>query len=445
MIKRLVVISITIFSSQIFAQQGTASPYSFYGIGSLKFKGTVENRAMGGISSYLDSLHVNLRNPASYAGRNLEQQPFDGESRPVKYAVAGTFTSLNLESNSGSENANTSTFDYIVLNMPVGRKFGVGFGLLPFTSVGYRLEDVDDNDPDRLLNRYRGEGGLNKVFVGVGYQLTHSLSVGLDVNYNFGNVQNSAIAFSYDGDGNPTQFQTREDNRSDLSGLNFNLGLAYKSKITDKLTLSATTTYSPQSDLASENQRSFSTIVYNNTTEDEFVQETAEADLEAQGLRNTDLTLPSRFSLGFGIGQESKWFVGADYVLQKTGDFNNPIFSTQNSSFEDASRFAVGGLYIPDYDSFSKYYNRITYRAGFNFGKSGLIINNESINEFGMSFGLGLPLAGGTSGGGLSELNFGFEYGQRGTTDQNLIKENFINFNISLSFNDRWFNQRKYN
>ena len=333
--------------------------------------------------------------------------------------------------------------------MPIGRKFGAAFGLLPYTAVGYKLEDVDDNDPDRTLNRYRGEGGLNKVFVGLGYQLSNKFSVGLDVNYNFGSVENSALAFSYDNEGNPTQYQSREDNRSDLSGLNFNFGLAYKSKISDKLTLSATTTFAPESDLASENERFFSTIIYNANTEEEFIQESEQADLEAQGLRNTDLTLPSRFSLGLGIGQDSKWFLGADFILQKTGDYNNEIFSAENSTFEDAPRIAVGGLYIPDYDSFSKYFKRVTYRGGFNFGKSGLVINNESIREFGMSFGLSLPLAGGTTGtgassGSYSELNIGFEYGQRGTTDQNLIKENFFNFNIALSFNDRWFNKRKY-
>ena len=71
MIKRLIVICITIIGSYSYAQQGTASPYSFYGIGSLNFKGTVENRSMGGIGVYLDSVHVNLRNPAAYAGKSL--------------------------------------------------------------------------------------------------------------------------------------------------------------------------------------------------------------------------------------------------------------------------------------------------------------------------------------------------------------------------------------
>ena len=72
MIKKLVVVLIVAFASQLQAQEGTASPYSFYGIGSLKFKGTVENRSMGGLSIYNDSIHLNLLNPAGYTGNNIK-------------------------------------------------------------------------------------------------------------------------------------------------------------------------------------------------------------------------------------------------------------------------------------------------------------------------------------------------------------------------------------
>ncbi|MBR9847649.1 MAG: hypothetical protein GYB35_16810, partial [Algicola sp.] len=72
MIKKLVIVLVAFFALQMNAQEGTASPYSFYGIGSLKFKGTVENRSMGGLSIYTDSIHVNLRNPAAYVGPNLK-------------------------------------------------------------------------------------------------------------------------------------------------------------------------------------------------------------------------------------------------------------------------------------------------------------------------------------------------------------------------------------
>jgi hypothetical protein len=134
MIKQLTVVCIFLISFSTIAQRGTASPYSFYGLGSLKFKGTVENRSMGGMSVYMDSIHINLKNPASYVGKNIEDYPFDNESRPVKFTVAGTFSETNLKSNSGEAETGTAIFDYLAVSIPVG-KFGFGFGLLPFTSL----------------------------------------------------------------------------------------------------------------------------------------------------------------------------------------------------------------------------------------------------------------------------------------------------------------------
>ena len=78
--------------------------------------------------------------------------------------------------------------------------------------------------------------------------------------------------------------------------------------------------------------------------------------------------------------------------------------------------------------------------TGIRTKKTGLKINGESINEFGISFGVGLPVGNNF----LSNANLGFEFGNRGTTNKNLIKENFINFQLSLSLNDRWFQKRKF-
>ncbi|WP_400076676.1 hypothetical protein [Winogradskyella sp. R77965] len=440
MIKRLIVICITIISSSAIAQQGTASPYSFYGLGTLKFKGTVENRSMGGISVYLDSIHVNLRNPAAYAGKPLNSARFNGESRPVKFAVAGASTGVNLKSDSGDATGSSATFDYLALSVPVG-KFGFGFGLMPFTAVGYKLDDVN-NDGD-IVNRYRGEGGVNKVFAGLGYQISDQLSFGVDFNYNFGNIQNTALAVEFNPEGNVVQFQTREFNRSDLSGLNLNFGLAFKTKISDKIELSATATYSPESQLSSENERTFSTVsVSGIDLEVISISNTIEVDLESQNLKNTELTIPSRLSMGAGIGEPRSWFFGMEYTLQNTADFSNPIFSNEISAFENSSQISMGGFYIPNYNAFSGYFKRVVYRAGFKYSNTGLVIKDESINEFGISFGLGLPVGDKNL---FSNANLGLEFGKRGTKNQNLVQENFINFNVSLSLNSRWFQKRKYN
>jgi hypothetical protein len=341
-----------------------------------------------------------------------------------------------LNSESGSDKASTSTFDYFAVSLPVG-KFGVGFGLLPYTSVGYKLESA--NSDGLRTNRYNGEGGLNKAFFGVGYRLNDELSVGVDASYNFGNIQNSSIAFVYDENDVPVQYQSRQDNRSDLSGVNFNFGLSYKTMLNEKLQLTSGLTYAPKNSLTSNNTRSFSTFVLNDFTGQEFVINTIEADLESRNLKTTDLSLPSRISLGAGIGEPKKWFVGTEFTFQNTSKFSNPIFEITNAKFVNASTIAIGGFFIPDYDSFSKYWKRVVYRGGLHFENTGLEINNETINEFGMSFGLGLPI-----GGLFSNGNIGLEFGKRGTTNQNLIQENFINLQFSLSLNDRWFQKRKY-
>mgnify|MGYP000415625678 CR=1 FL=1 len=124
----------------------------------------------------------------------------------------------------------------------------------------------------------------------------------------------------------------------------------------------------------------------------------------------------------------------------KTSEFSNRIVNIDNIVFEDATTISVGGFYIPKYNSFSKYFKKVVYRAGIRFEDTGLKINNESINEFGISFGVGLPV-----GNFFSNANLGIEIGKRGTINQNLVEENFINFQISLSLNDRWFIKRKYN
>ena len=433
MIKKLLFIFVALIAINSYCQQNTASPYSFYGIGSLKFKGTVENRSMGGLSIFTDSIHLNLRNPASFTGNNLES--FNNTARPVKYGVGATHTKTILNSDSGSSEASSTSIDYLALNFPVG-KFGFAFGLMPYTAVGYKLESV--NADGNLENRYTGDGGLNKVFFGGGYQISENLSFGINAQYNFGNIRNSSVAYIYDANGAPIQYQSKENNRSDLSGLNVDLGLTYKTMITEKLQLVSGVTYTPQSSITSLNERSISTI----STSDgqEFNINTVPIDLEALGLDETNLVLPSKYSFGAGIGDPLKWFVGAEYNAQKTSSFSNSLYSSNETTYEDASGFALGGFFIPDYNAFSGFLNRVVYRAGIRYEKTGLRLKNESINEFGMSFGVGVPV-----GSFFSNVNLGIELGKRGTTNSNLIEENFINVYLSLSLNDLWFQKKKYN
>ena len=71
MIKKIFIATCLLFSLVSLAQQGTSSPYSYYGIGDIRYRGMLENRSMGGVAIEQDSIHVNVENPSSYANLKL--------------------------------------------------------------------------------------------------------------------------------------------------------------------------------------------------------------------------------------------------------------------------------------------------------------------------------------------------------------------------------------
>ena len=431
--KYIFYIILALFSANSFSQ-GSASPYSFYGIGSLNFNGTTENRAMGRLSILTDSIHMNFRNPASFTGNDLKA--FNNEGRLVKFTVSVGNTDINFKTDNTSGKSSTTSFDYLGLSVPMG-KFGMGFGLMPHSSVGYKLESLDVDD--LIKYKYSGKGGLNKVLLGFAYQFSESFAAGVNFDYNFGNIQNNAVEFLYDVNLDPLDYHSREANRSDLSGFSYNLGLTFKPMISDLIQLHSAFTYAPNYNLNSKNNRTFSSIVINSIGE-EFPINNIDVNLESLGLKKTNLSMPSKTSIGLGIGKLRKWFIGTEYTFVKTSVFKSDLINIDNSSYEDASTISLGGFFIPEYSSFNSYLKRFVYRSGIYFEKTGLIINNQSIKELGITFGLGVPV-----GSMFSNLNFALEVGKRGTTDANLVEEKFMNLKMSLSLNDRWFVKRKYN
>ena len=432
--KNLFYIILSLISINSFSQ-GSASPYSFYGIGSLNFNGTTENRAMGRLSMVTDSIHMNFRNPASFTGNDLKA--FNNEGRLVKFTVSVGNSDINFKTENASAKSTTTSFDYLGLSVPMG-KFGMGFGLMPHSSVGYKLESLDDDD--LIKYKYSGKGGLNKVLLGLAYQFSESLALGMNFDYNFGNIQNNGVEFLYDDDSEPLDYHSREANRSDLSGFSYNLGVTFKPMLTDVIQLHSAFTYSPDYNLNSENSRTFSSIVINSNSGEEYPINEINVDLESLGLKETNLSMPSKTSIGFGIGKIKKWFIGTEYTFVNTSVFKSDLINIDNSSYEDGSTISFGGYFIPEFSSFNNLLKRIVYRSGIYFEKTGLIINDQSISEVGMTFGVGIPV-----GNMFSNLNLALEVGKRGTTDANLVEEKFANLKMSLSLNDRWFVKRKYN
>lgn len=215
MIKKIIVSICVLLSISTFAQKGTSSSYSFYGIGETKFKGTTENVSMGGLSIFPDSIHLNLQNPAGYGGL-----------KRTTFAVSGSHTITNAYSNIAEGKSNNSSVDYISLGVPLTEKWSAGFGLLSYSTVGYRIQSKSMISADfETANQYKGDGGVNRVFLSSGYQVTPALSFGATVEYNFGKIETSALEFV-----NTIQYGTQELNISQANGFSFNAGAMWQKK-----------------------------------------------------------------------------------------------------------------------------------------------------------------------------------------------------------------------
>jgi long-subunit fatty acid transport protein len=413
MIKKFIIIFSLLASLFSFAQEGTSSPYSFYGIGDVKFRGNIEVRSMGEVSVIPDSIHINLQNPAMMSSIKL-----------TTFSAAGTFSPVVLNTSSQTEKAQRTTLDYLAVVIPT-KKFAIGFGLMPYSSVGYNI--LNRSTPDFAFT-FNGSGGVNKVYTAVSFKLNKQFNFGIEGQYNFGEIEtvNSTTT--------TIETRTRETNISSINGLNVNLGITHQAKINKKISIFSGLTYTPEANLNLYNTRNIAIIQFS-ANDQEIVYDQIDVDVP-----NSKIKSPSKISIGTSIGELKKWVVGAQVTAQSSSEFGNRVENISNTIYEDGLKFSFGGYYIPKYNSFTSYISKITYRGGFRYENTGLVINNLSILDRAVTFGLGLPLSG-----TFSNINIGFEFGKRGTTNAGLIEENYSNISFGFSFNDLWFQRRKYN
>lgn len=402
----------------VFAQNGTVSPYSFFGIGDIRSTATVENEAMGRLQLFADSIHVNLQNPAAY-----------GKLRLTTYTAGISHKELRLESFYEKENSSVTNLNYLSMGVPLGKKWGAGFGLMPYSSVGYNLSGTSTNaSGNEVVNQYNGQGGINKVFVSLGYEPFPNFTLGATVNYNFGQLEHLREQ-TVEG----VQFGTLDFRTSQVDGYDFNYGAMYQAMVSDKHILYTSVSVNTQVNLVSRNDQRVGS--FNPETGRDI--EVFDVNLVQTGMERTEIKIPTITTFGLGYGEEKKWFLGAEYSMQAYSDFRNEFMGFEEVSYTDASSFGLGGYYIPDYRSFTDFFSRVTYRAGLRLDNSGMVIRDKEISNFGITFGLGIPL-----GNEFSNLNVGFEAGRRGTTAADLVRESYFKVNIGLSLNAKWFRKR---
>ncbi len=427
MIKKIILGVALAGISNTYAQQGTASPYSYYGFGDKHFKGSNEIKDMGSLAVFRDSLHINTLNPASYA-----------KLQATTFSLGASYKATNLSNTNTKEKTTSGSFDYLALAFPAGN-FGVAVGIMPYSFVGYNIQNKSTSGDFSQANQYIGEGGLNRTFLGLSYKINKNFSIGVDGAYIFGDTETSTTTFiTNNGEGVAIDRGTRYRNLNNYSGLTLNAGLNFEQPLNNKISLFASATYSPEMKLKNDQEIIKATVTADSSVGFVEIDSKKETDYDEKML------LPMNYSIGLGIGNHLKWFVGAEYTATQTSKYNN-FYHYPSAHYNDYMKIGIGGFYAPKFDSFTSYFEKISYRAGINYENTGLVINNQEIKGYNANIGIGLPVPFSKSMMSNSNLNIGFEYGQKGNTNMGLIKENYYGVHIGFSFSDVWFKRRKFN
>ncbi len=409
---------IVLFIEFGFAQKSSFSPYSYFGVGETNFSATADNKMMGGNTAYVDSVSVNLNVPAS-----LSKLKF------VNYSVGVNLKNNRYSTQDNNAKTTTASLNYLSVSIPT-KLLGFNFGLKPNTSVGYLLESVDETTDPVSTNRYNGDGGINSAFLGIGFELFKNFGLGISSSYSFGNLNHYHSKILTD-----VELYTRVSSESSLSGLSYNFSAVFQQKFRNNIQIYSSYVFQPESNLTSKNSQAIATL----KSDGSFGGDSENIDLSSNGMDETKIIIPGFSSFGLGFGQDKKWFVGLNLKSVKGNGYRNELMALDNVNFNQHNIYSIGGFYLPKFDSFTSFFDRVTYRAGIKYIDGGLEVNQQDIKDFGINFGLGIPV------GRISKANIGFELGQRGLDEFGLVKENYLNFMIGVSLNDLWFIKSMYN
>ena len=416
------IILLVLSTSFVVSQTNTGSPYSLNELGEINFLGNVSNLSMGGIDSAIDSIEFNINNPSSLA-----------KLKTTNYLIGTFYKSTGISNVNSTDNINTANINYIAVGIPT-KIFGFGFGVLPYSSVGFNLQSTEEYNTANSINSrlFGAEGNINRAFVSIGLPLLKYLSLGASANYNFGKFNYEKFNLIEN-----VNYGIFSNSSSEISGFTYNFSSNLSIPLKNDFTLNLVYSFYPEGNLDSYNIESLYTS-NSSSISLESLGDFVDIDLNSRGLENTKLPVPKKSVYSLGLEKKNSWFLGFQYESKLSSNFENVFLDIQNVSYRDSNSLSIGGYIIPDSSSLTSYWKRVKYSIGIKNEKKSIIVNNLPVNHFSLNLGLGLPIAG------LSKANLGLEIGKVGDNDS-LVKENYLALRLGLSLNDVWFIKRKYN
>jgi long-subunit fatty acid transport protein len=418
----LLILALLCASNVMQAQTSNSSPYSRFGLGKLNPNSNTLIMALGGSCNALrNPISVNPYNPASYTAFDTTSFVFDAALRAKI---------MTLKTNTSSYKVNDAGLAYITMGFPVAKWWKSSLGIVPYSTVDYMIgNDSIVENLGKVKFGYTGSGGLNRAYIGNGFKLSEHLSVGANLSYYFGTInRDRTISFP---DSN-YYFSSKITNSTQIRNLIVDFGLQYYTPLKNGLTLTTGLTFSPAQKMSGTANNLAVNYYHDYITNRDITGDTVMFEPGLMG----DVLLPMNIGAGVSIGNTNRWAAFADFQWQQWSKYT---YYGQSQSLNDSYRISIGGQLKPSPLDVGKYWKRINYRAGMRFEQSNLKLRDTQLNEFGFSFGAGLPMKK-----TKSTLNLAFEVGSYGSTNNNLIKENFFRFTIGASLFEKWFLKRKF-
>lgn len=420
---------------------GTLSSYSRFGLGLLNDQAQGWNRAMGGVGVALPSGNkLNTMNPASYAH-------IDSLSFILDAGLSGNFGHMSMTGT--SKNVNNASFDYLAAGFRLRKGLGISFGFKPYSTIDYEYtttnnETYRDNVTGELVQNttdYMGSGGLNQVFVGLGWKPISNFTIGANFSLLWGGYTHMVLQdFTVGGNSSTTfeGFNFLQDAEVLTYKLDFGAQYAFRVSPKDWLTIGATIGLGHKFDGEA--------FIYRFMT----TGDTLSVDGEKDGF-----DIPMTYAGGIAWQHKNTLLVSADVHYQTWGSCRIPTMVITNGSvaypstdkmYDDLLMVKAGVEYTPNPMATRGYYNRIKYRFGVSYsgpymnipqGEGSKMTTLKGPRELGVSLGFGLPITNRINN--RSMVNLGVQWLHRSPSSQNLVTENYLILNLGVTFNERWF------
>ena len=451
------------------AQPANNSPYARYGLGNLNSGTNIRNAGIGGLSAAMreDSIPflVNFQNPASYT--SLGFTAFD-------IGLYGNFATISTSTE--KQNLTRANLSYLAFGFPVLKVrakskgdtiletlaveerllrirkrvlWGGAFGIREFSSVKYSatesfLYETGASSGDSAFNYtylFQGNGGVNQVFIGMGISPIENLSIGINASYLFGRI-NRIQRLEID---ESNYFNVKSERITDVGGFYVDYGVQYALAVKQKSVLQFGATMAHPMKV-----RANSTLLGRTYSLTAFGEDIIKDTIILREVKGGNITMPWKYGFGITWRYGDKWLFGAEHNQELWSGYRD--VEGRNDSLADAWRTTLGVEFKPSVDytkrGFWSYFGKMSYRLGGYYSMTQYKVNGVQLPNYGITLGLGFPLRRKRLPGKnefiQSMINFAVEWGQRGTTDRSLLLENYWNFKLGFTLNDKWFIKRKY-